>query len=248
MRLLLVPFRTLVTLASGFLATLVFAPLAIAVGKARPASPWIDRFARGWSRMWLLPAGCRLEVSGRENVDTTRSYVVVANHLSNFDVMACFLAVPLPIRYLAKKELFKIPLLAPAMRAVGIVEVDREARSAIHAQVNTQSKAVFSLGRSLIIYPEGTRSRSGELRQFKKGAFTMAVSNQVPVLPMTIQGTWEAWRPDRPWIFGGPIRIVIDPPLPTEGLAGADVGALMNEARAIIEKRLEELKATAGRP
>jgi len=247
MRLLLVPFRTLATLLSGFLATLVFAPLAIVVGRARRDSPWIDRFARSWSRAWLAPAGCRLEVSGRENVDTTKSYVVVANHLSNFDVMACFLAVPLSIRYLAKKELFKVPLLAPAMRAVGIVEVDRDARSAIHTQVNTQSKAVLSLGRSLIIYPEGTRSRSGELQRFKKGAFTMAVSNQIPVLPVTIQGSWEAWRPDRPLIFGGPIRVVIDPPLPTEGLSNADAGALMNEARAIIERRIEELRAVAGR-
>jgi len=74
MRLLLVPFRTLATLLSGFLATLVFAPLAIVVGRARRDSPWIDRFARSWSRAWLAPAGCRLEVSGRENVDTTKSY------------------------------------------------------------------------------------------------------------------------------------------------------------------------------
>jgi 1-acyl-sn-glycerol-3-phosphate acyltransferase len=80
-----------------------------------------------WSRLWLGAAGVDLRVVGGENVDPDRSYVVVANHSSNLDIMACFLALPLPIRFLAKKELFRLPLLATAMRDIGIVEVDRQA-------------------------------------------------------------------------------------------------------------------------
>jgi 1-acyl-sn-glycerol-3-phosphate acyltransferase len=87
--------------------------------------------------------------------------VVVANHLSALDIMACLLAVPLPIRFLAKKELFRVPVLAQGMRLVGIIEVDREARGAIHSEVNRQSRDLIEKGRSLIIYAEGTRPRNG---------------------------------------------------------------------------------------
>ncbi len=164
-------------------------------------------------------SGCPLEVQGAELVDPKRSYVVVANHLSVLDIMACFLAVPVPIRFLAKKELFRIPILAPAMRAIGIVEVDRSARSAIHEQVNRQARELVASGRSLIIYPEGTRSRDGELRPFKKGAFTMAVAGGIPVLPLTIAGTYRAWPPGRLLVTGGrTIKAVIDPPIETAGL------------------------------
>ncbi|HSL24642.1 MAG TPA: lysophospholipid acyltransferase family protein [Acidimicrobiia bacterium] len=240
-RILLSPVRTVLTLVGGVIATLIAAPLVILIARVNPASPQIERVARVWSRIWLAAAGCPLEVRGREHVDTSRSHVVVANHLSVLDIMACFLAVPLPIRFLAKKELFKVPLLAPAMRAIGIVEVDRVARSAIHEQVNNQASALVASGRSLIIYPEGTRSRSGELRPFKKGAFTMAVAGGIPVLPVTIAGTHRAWPPGKLWIYGGKLTVVIDPPIETTGSGREEVARLAEQARAIIERRYAEL-------
>jgi 1-acyl-sn-glycerol-3-phosphate acyltransferase len=240
MRSVIAPFRTLITLVSGLVSTLIWAPVVIVLARIRPTSPVIDRIARLWSMSWLVPAGSPLEVRGRQHVDRSRSYVVVANHLSILDIMACFAAIPIPIRFLAKKELFKIPLLATAMRAIGIVEVDRQARSAVHETVNRQAKELVASGRSLIIYPEGTRSRDGTLRSFKKGAFTMAVAGQIPVLPVTLHGTYQAWRPDRPWIYGGKITVVIDPPIPTEGMGREDVRRLAEQSRAVIASRLSE--------
>ncbi len=248
MRHLLAVPRTILTLLVGVLATVILGPIAIVVGRRRPTSSLIEGMIRLWSRLWLIPAGCRLEVRGREHVDPSRSYIVVANHLSNLDIMACFLAIPVPIRYLAKKELFQVPILAPAMRAVGIIEVDRQARgAAVHDQVNRQAQELIRLGRSVIIYPEGTRSRTGELRSFKKGAFTMAVSTGLPILPVTICGTWEAWRPDRPLIYGGRVTVVIDPPISTEGLGQADTNELRDRVHDLIERRYAELRAeTSG--
>lgn len=230
--------RTALTYLLGFLATVVAAPVVILLARFRPHSPAIDRFARAWSRVWLVAAGTDLEVSGREHVEAGRSYVVVANHVSNLDIMACFLAIPLPIRFLAKKELFRVPLLAGAMRAIGIVEVDRAARNAVHDQVNTQVRALVEAGRSVIIYPEGTRTRSGELGPFKKGAFTMAVAGGLPVLPVSILGTYQAWPPASPWVRGGSVRVIIDPPLATEHLTQADVASLRDRARALIAGRV----------
>ena len=98
-------------------------------------------------------------------------------------------------------------------------------------------------GRSLIIYPEGTRSRSGELLAFKKGAFTMAIAAQVPVLPMTIDGSFEAWPAGRWFVRGGPITVYIEKPIPTAGMVKADIGRLSDEARSTIAARLAQLQS-----
>ncbi len=238
--------RTLVTLLSGFVATVVCGSLVIVLGRIPRARTLTEKVIRAWSAAWLVPAGCELEVVGREKVDTTRSYVVVANHLSNLDVMVCFQAIPLPIRYLAKKELFSIPLLATAMRSIGIVEVDRQARSAAIESVNQQSSRVIQHGDSLIIYPEGTRSRDGDLKPFKKGAFTMAVAAGMAVVPVTIHGTWEMWRPGGKTIRRGKVTVVIDDPLPTDGMQREDVEALRKQVREIIEGRFDALRSTAS--
>jgi len=240
-RILVAIPRTILTYLAGGVMTLICGPLAIIVGRRNPSSPFIEKLIFLWSKTWLVAAGCPLEVQGRENVERGRSYVVVANHLSNLDVMACFLAVPVPIRYLAKRELFKVPILAPAMRAVGIVEVDREARSAVHEQVNLQSKQVIDRGHSIIIYPEGTRSREGVLRPFKKGAFTIAIASGLPVVPVTLHGTYQAWPPAKRLVYGGKISVVIDPPIPTEGLTISDGSTILRQAQEIISGRLRQL-------
>jgi 1-acyl-sn-glycerol-3-phosphate acyltransferase len=246
LRNVLAPLRTLLTLVVGVTLTVIAAPIVIVIAKITPTSPWIERIAHVWSRAWLLAAGSPIEIRGGENIDLSRSHVVVANHLSNLDIMASFLAVPLPIRFLAKKELFSVPILAPAMRAIGIVEVDRAARSAVHEKVNQQARELVDSGRSLIIYPEGTRSRDGKLKNFKKGAFTMAIAGQIPVLPVTIHGTYQAWPPGRSLVKGGKITVVVDPPIPTVGMTKDDTGRLADEARVVIAKRLEELEAESA--
>ncbi len=230
------------TLAVGFTAlytTLGAGLVAWFLGSRDPSDPRIERLIQWWAGKWLQAARCTLEVRGVENVDPSRSYVVVANHTSNLDVMACFAAIPLPIRYLAKKELFSIPVLAQAMRAVGIVEVDRSGRAAAIASVNQQSKPVIERGHSLIIYPEGTRSYHGELQAFKKGAFAMAAAAEMPILPVAISGTWEAWKPHSPWINGhSHIVVVIEKPIETEGLSQTEIEALRTTVHGVIAGHL----------
>lgn len=234
-------FRTLLTWTVGVLATIVGATSALVVVLVNPTSPAIEGIIHWWSRMWLWASGTHLTVEGGDNIDPNQSYIVVANHLSTLDIMVCFLAVPLPIRYLAKKELFRIPLLAPAMRAIGIIEVDRAARSAIHSSVNRQAKELLAHNRSLIIYPEGTRPRDGVMRPFKKGAFTMAIASGLPVLPLSIHGTYEAAVPGKPWFHGGRVTAVVDPAIETANLTQADSDALRDRVHTIIAERVSEL-------
>lgn len=247
MRLVIDVVRTAVTVVAGVLATIVAVAIILVVAIFDDTSPMIDRVIRGWSRVWLVSSGTRLEVEGQDNVDRRRSYVVVANHLSAFDIMACLLAVPLPIRFLAKKELFRIPVLAQGMRAIGIVEVDREARALVHAVVNRQAKELVAKGRSLIIYAEGTRPRDGRMKAFKKGAFTMAIAAQLPVLPVSIHGSYEAWAPGQPRVRGGLVRVVIDKPMETEGMGQSEAGALRDQVRDVISKQVSAMGgAVAG--
>lgn len=231
-------FRTVVTWVTGVFATIVAATAALTLALVSPTSPKIESVIRWWSRMWIAASGTDLTIEGSENIDPNQSYVVVANHLSTLDIMVCFLAVPLPIRYLAKKELFRIPLLAQAMRAIGIIEVDRAARSAIHLSVNRQAKELIKHKRSLIIYPEGTRPRDGSLKPFKKGAFTMAIASGLPILPLTIHGTYEAAIPGEPWIRGGPVTVVIDPAIPTASMISADANELRTRVYDLIAGRV----------
>lgn len=231
--------RTATTLLVGLVATIVAAIAAIVVSRRHPTGPQIERVIDGWSRAWLRAAGVDLTVLGADKVDRDRSYVVVANHSSALDIMACFLAVPLPIRFLAKKELFHIPLLSPAMRAIGIVEVDRQARVAIHEQINQQAKELVAGGRSVIIYPEGTRARDGTLGPFKKGAFTIAVRSGLPLLPVTIHGGHLAWPPGSKLVRGGSITVIIDPPIETEGLSVGETAEVRDRVHASIAERLE---------
>jgi 1-acyl-sn-glycerol-3-phosphate acyltransferase len=241
MRWLIAVGRTVLTGVAGVIATIVAVAVIAVIAVFDKTSPKIERVIRGWSRVWLMTSGTRLEVEGQENIDPNRSYVVVANHLSALDIMACVLAVPLPIRFLAKKELFRIPVLAQGMRTVGIIEVDREARGAIHAEVNRQSKELIALGRSLIIYAEGTRPRNGVMKPFKKGAFTMAIATQLPVLPMSLHGSYEAWPPGRHLVRGGLIRVVLDKALETEGLGHSDTGDLRDQVQELISARVSEM-------
>jgi 1-acyl-sn-glycerol-3-phosphate acyltransferase len=246
MRVATTLYRTVVTWVVGVLVTIVGASSVIVLAFIDPTSPRIEKVIHWWARAWLRASGTGLTIEGRENIDPEQSYVVVANHLSTLDIMVCFLAVPLPIRYLAKKELFRIPVLAQAMRSIGIIEVDRSASRSIHNSVNRQAKDLIEHSRSLIIYAEGTRPRDGVMKGFKKGAFTMAIASQLPILPLSIHGTYEAAVPGRPWFRGGAVTAIIDPAIPTAGMTSSDADALRDRVREIIAKRVSDLGGPVG--
>ena len=223
------------------LGTTIAVAIILVVVTFNKTSPAIDKVIRAWARVWLLATGTSLEVIGGSHIDRSRSFVVVANHLSALDIMACVLAVPLPIRFLAKKELFRIPVLAQGMRAVGIIEVDRSSRRAVHTEVNRRARELIDANQSLIIYAEGTRPRDGKMKSFKKGAFTMAIDGHLPVLPVSLHGSYEAWPPGQPWVRGGHIQVVIDAPIETTAMVHSDTGRLRNQVFDIISKRVTDM-------
>ena len=204
--------RALVAYPAIALSTLFFGGIAI-IGSWLPDRWQVpDRAATVWARSFLIVAGVRFEVEGREHLRPERPQVIVANHLSNLDPMVSWLALqPIHYRFMAKKEVFRIPFFRTVIKAMHMVKVDREAGAGGYEFINQQIRRVFDLGLSLLIYGEGTRSRTHDVKQFKKGPFVIAGAVDAPILPVTIEGTELAWPPGDWRMYGGRARVVIHP-------------------------------------
>jgi 1-acyl-sn-glycerol-3-phosphate acyltransferase len=199
-------------------STFVFGGIAV-IGSWLPQRWYVaDRAASAWARIALVMAGLRFEVEGRHHLRPDRPQVVVSNHLSNLDPMVHWLALqPVHYRFMAKKEVYKIPFFRTAVKAMHMVKVDRQAGAGGYDFINQQVREVFDLGFSLMIYGEGTRSRTHDIKEFKKGPFIIAKAVDAPVLPVTIEGTDRAWPPGDWRMYGGRARVVIHPLIEQEG-------------------------------
>ena len=191
---------------------------------------YLHSYSRRWARLSLMLAGVRLTVRGREHLSSGGPVVYMANHVSNFDILALYAGLPGQFRWLAKAELFRIPLFGYAMRRAGSIPVDRSNRK---KSVLSMREAVRRIenGASVVIFPEGTRSRDGELQNFKTGSFTLAIMAKVPVVPVAITGSREVMPKHSRWIHGGHIILTILPPVATVNRPVEDRGELMEEVR-----------------
>ena len=209
--------RSLLTYLIAGLGTVGIALAAVIHSAFRPRGPFSERIVNGFGRLWVSVSGIRLHVSGLENIEKDTPYVIVANHRSNIDIMTLIAALPIPIRFLSKKEVFKFPILGAAMRGVGMVALDREMGRKELASIIRSSRTLVSEGRSLVVFPEGTRSLTGEMLPFKTGALHIASRLGCPVLPVAVQGTAAIWPPQSSLIRGGPVRVAVMPPLTLPG-------------------------------
>ena len=187
------------------------------------------RWARCLIRLVMAVAGIRLVVEGREQIPEP-PVMFVANHQSQLEPPLVFMLIPHDVRVFPKKELFRVPILGRLMRLAKFIPVDRQNPERARRDI---VKAVDHLkeGVSYLIFPEGTRTRTGKVQRFKKGGFVLAVEAQVPVLPIAVAGAYElnpkgAWR-----IRPGQVTIRFLPPISTAGLTFEDRERLASETR-----------------
>ena len=227
--LVCIPLAVLVTLISALLAV----PLALLV------SPRVANIhvAATWGRILTRLVPVKVEVEGLEQVDPKHSYVVVANHQSQMDIPVVYGYCGLDLRWVAKAEVGRIPFVAAGCRAIGHIFIDRSKPEQARAAIN---RAVERLkpGTGLMFFPEGTRSRSGDLLPFKKGAFRVAIDQQMPVLPLTVIGSRDILPADSLRLRPGRVRLRVHEPISTEGMTTADLGALRRQVHGIIEDGL----------
>lgn len=181
----------------------------------------------------------KLAISGRTEVDDREPYVMVCNHLSQADI-PLISNLPWEMKWVAKKELFEIPIVGWMMKLAGDISVDRRA---LNRKEATFAQARYYLDNqcSVMFFPEGTRSRTGKLNAFTKGAFELAIKEQVPILPLVIDGTQNT-LPKRSWKFGVAkhIKLKVLDPVPTKGYNEDDIKKLTKEVRTKIFDQLVE--------
>jgi len=188
-RTLFAGIRTFVLVPLFFVITMLFAAVIIIFGAFRPAAPIHDKILRSWSRLYLLIPPVHVEVFDIDLIDPDQRYVIVSNHLSMFDIPILIRYLPVRGRFLAKKELFRIPLFGQGMRTVGIIEINRSKGGSSRQAINEGVRLASERGNSLIVFPEGTRGTESELLPFHKGAFRIAIDTGLPILPVIIEGT-----------------------------------------------------------
>jgi len=220
------------------LSTLILGFLAIIISFFSRTGNSVHRVARVWGRGILLVSGVRVSVKGLSQVNPARSYIYMSNHQSNFDIPVLLAHLPVQFRWLAKAELFKIPIFSRAMRGAGYVRIDRFNRESAIESIK-EAAAKMKGGISVMIFPEGTRSHDGSIRPFKKGGFVMAVDTGVPIAPIILRGTRpimgkSSWR-----INAGEVTLQIEEPIDTTGYTRETKDDLMETVRSVICRGFE---------
>jgi 1-acyl-sn-glycerol-3-phosphate acyltransferase len=234
--------RTIILIPLFFVYTMITAGTVTWIGKRNRKSPKVEQTIQTWARRFLQIPPVEIEVMGAEHVDASRRYVVVSNHISNFDIPVLFRAVPTPIRFLAKKELYKIPLLGPGMDMAGIVKVDRGGARSTREAINTAAAETYRRGFSLLVFAEGTRSRTGEMADFHTGAVRIARYNEADLLPVVIAGSFDINPPGSKLVYPGTVQVRILPPIPSAGIEPGDIRKVTNQMRKDMGDVYDELR------
>jgi 1-acyl-sn-glycerol-3-phosphate acyltransferase len=240
------PERNMKTLRSIFFYT-ILALSTIVLGTSTiigsvAGRGWPTLMARLWGRINLWTAGVSVKLAGSENLVPQQPYVLASNHQGWFDIFAVLGYFPIRFSWLAKEELFKIPILGRAMLSAGYIPIDRsDHRKALVSMHKAAQK--IRQGTSVFIFPEGTRSPDGVMRDFKKGGFVLAAKAEQPIVPISISGSHRI-LPKATWkVCPGEIRITISQPILPCGTDAKNRDLLMREVREAIRKNLSAEEA-----
>jgi 1-acyl-sn-glycerol-3-phosphate acyltransferase len=228
--------KTALILAYAIPGTAFFGALAALAGFFSKTGHLSHQVAIWWAKSILFVANVKVITKGGGNLEPGRSYILMANHQSNFDILALFAGLPVQFRWLAKAELFKIPIFAHGMRACGYISIDRSNRESAFQSIQRAASKMKN-GVSVMIFPEGTRSLDGKLLPFKKGGFVLAADAAIPIVPITITGSFSIMPKKRLKIQSGVICLEILAPIES---ASRTKDELLPAVRKVISEALAE--------
>ena len=222
-------------------ATLVAGTTVIVLSFFVRSSNPLHRIARLWGKSILVVSRIKVSVKGLSNIDPSSPYIYMPNHQSNFDIPLLLGHLRVQFRWLAKKELFKIPIFGRAMRKAGYISIDRYNRESAFRSLEAAANEIKG-GVSVLIFPEGTRSRDGKIRPFKKGGFVMAIDSGIPIVPVVITGTRAIMPKGKFRVYPGHISMIIHKPISTSTYTRETKEALMESVRHVICENFETPK------
>ena len=184
-----------------------------------------------WGRRRVMISGAKINITGIDNVPKDRAVLFVSNHQSDFDIPVFLHCIPGSKAFVAKKELRKVPLLGYWMKMIGCLFIDRkDIKQSVGVIMETAEK--LKNGRNMVIFPEGTRSKGGPVKEFKAGSFKPAIKAGVPIVPVTLDGTYKVIEGEPKYIITpAEVNVVIHPPIETSQLSRSEIKALPERVR-----------------
>lgn len=225
--------RSALLVTLGVAITAFFSFWAIVFSFFANAENNVHKVANIWGRMLLAICNTKVQVIGSENILRSKPQVFMANHQSDFDILITLAYVPGQFRWIAKKELFSIPIFGRAMKGAGYIEIDRQNHEKALRSLDLAALRIRE-GKSVMTFPEGTRSRDGEIKPFKQGTFYLAIQSGVPIVPISIIGSGDIMPKRSLKVKPGKIKLVIDKPISVTGYTLESRQELINRVRQVI--------------
>ena len=223
-----------ILLTLDVVATAFFAVMAAIISYfAAGGENTTHKVASLWGKTLLRISGVTVEVTGQENIPPNTPLIFMANHQSNFDILALLACISVQFRWISKKEVFYIPVMGHAMKRAGYISIDRENHVKSILDLDEAAQKIKN-GKSLMTFPEGTRSRDGKIRPFKKGMFYLAIKSGVPIIPLSIRGSRAIMPSKSLRIHPGKITMIIDKPIDVKKYSIENHDELMTNVRNVI--------------
>lgn len=221
-----------ISLWVAFATVVLFLPIILAALLSSTGN-FAFTLSRVWAWIMLKVTWVHPEIRGREKIKKGQSYIIIANHQSDYDILSLVTKLGIQFRWIIKKELLKIPLFGYALYASRNVFIDRSDREQAVKSIR-EGMNRLPPGTSVMFFAEGTRSPDGNIHAFKKGGFVMAMEKSFPILPVTVNGSRKI-MPKRSMVFyPGPIEIIVSDPIETKGVAPDRLEELINKTRDTI--------------
>jgi 1-acyl-sn-glycerol-3-phosphate acyltransferase len=224
--------RTLLVWLVVLVTTMFFSTACMLASVYSRRVAW--RLARLWGRGWVAAAGVRLHLVGFERLDRAGRYVFVCNHQSALDIPLLYAAMPVPIAFIAKKELLVVPFMGWAAAAAGHIYIDRGNARRAHTSMIRALARLKRGGSSLIIFPEGTRSADGVVGEFKTGSFHIAIEAGVDLVPIAVRNSRQVQPKGALLVSPGGVRIDVGAPVSMQGLGKRDKAELARRVRGLV--------------
>ena len=227
-----------------FLVTVILEPVSLLAMRLDGSGRAQHAVVKLWSRI-VLKLVAPVVASRLDRIDATQPRLYVANHLSALDIPLVYRCLPFPFRIMAHRLVFKVPLIGWYLRSVGTLEIAPES-VALTRRALREAVSALRAGLSVVVFPEGERSPSGQTLPFRRGAFYIAVQAQADVVPLAILGTYEALPIGSAHLRRRPLQFIVGDPIPVTGYTRKDLGALAARTQAAVAELLEGAGAAAS--